>query len=88
VRDELSNLVGVAPLSAKCEKIWINLKTLEFIGNEKVCSEYLDFILFKEKESQCLELIFNYLISLDSWNIIDLFDMNRDSKNVEFLKIL
>jgi len=68
-------LIGLAPLFINCFNLGPlrNFKRLQFIGNawrlsDTVRTEYLSFIIRKDKEHECQELLFDYLNNANNWD--------------------
>jgi len=85
-RDENEKLIGIAPLMrSKCRFLhFLRLNVVEFLGS--VHSDYLDFILLKDKEEGILEAIFKYLMEHDSeWDILNLLDIPDNSETLKYI---
>lgn len=89
VRDKVGELLGIAPLCIKKVEVYylMSLNTLTFLGDEEICSDYLDFILCKEKSNKVLRVIFEYLYSHSNlWDIAFLNDLPETSKSLKYAK--
>lgn len=91
VEDGDGNLLGIAPfVSRRVRFLFNSLTVLEFLGtgerkNEKVCSEFLDFIIQKDREEEIMDILLNYLISNSSkWDIINLESVLDNSCIVKY----
>jgi len=69
-----NDLIGIAPFYIKKARILkgIKLNRLGFLGDNEVCSDYLGFIIKKNKENEVIPKIFDYLFNSDSWEIASL----------------
>lgn len=76
---ENGSLKAIAPLFKSTSKIF-GLKKIQFLGSIGVGSDYLDFILYQNREH---ELLFEILSFLDkqsnSWDIVNLTDIPEQS---------
>jgi CelD/BcsL family acetyltransferase involved in cellulose biosynthesis len=83
---EGSRLLGVAPLYIK--KRYLNFsRIISFLGSNIVCSDYLDFILIKNREREVGYLILSYLNENSRlWDIIELTDLPSESTSLPLIK--
>ncbi len=79
-RDASGELVGVAPLCLAIERRFFALRTLRFLGTERVSSDYLDLILLPERGEEAAEALWQRLL-LDSgtWDLLCLTDFLESS---------
>ncbi len=77
VRDD-TKLVGIAPLYIKPRFGGI-FREVRFLGSNIICSDYLDFIVRQEKETDVLQAIFSFLNDNNSWHSLLLTDVPEDS---------
>ncbi|MBN1793431.1 MAG: GNAT family N-acetyltransferase [Candidatus Omnitrophica bacterium] len=95
-RDDDGVLLGIAPLLLRRATLF-GLKTwtvLEFLGSgedpkEKVCSEYLDFIVCRGREEEVMKAFFAYLgEQVCRWDVFSLESVLEYSHAVRFLHLL
>jgi len=80
---EGENLLAIAPI---CVSHKIGYQQIEFLGSE-VGSDYLDFILYRGREEEILEIIFSYLYTEDNtWDVIKLAGIPSESNTIKFVK--
>lgn len=94
VEDEEGNLLGIAPLlSHKVLSPVGTLKLLEFLGTgeskkDKVCSEFLDFIVHKERKEEVTKVMFEYLLNnISCWDILNLESLLDDSNLLRYISV-
>jgi CelD/BcsL family acetyltransferase involved in cellulose biosynthesis len=78
-------LLGIAPFYIT-DAGTIRARTLRFLGSYGLGSDYLDFILYRGREQELLSALFEHLVRSDTWDIIDITDIRKDSPSVELLK--
>ncbi|MDI6786203.1 MAG: GNAT family N-acetyltransferase [bacterium] len=80
---EKEEIYGIAPLVKTKERIFKIVRTMKitFLGQgEPADSDYLNFIIYPEKEEEILSLFAEYLKKdKKSWDVIDLADILDDS---------
>jgi len=56
-------LVAIAPLASRPRRLarWVPFQSLEFIGADKVCSDYLDLIIKRGREPEALDMLAEHL---------------------------
>jgi CelD/BcsL family acetyltransferase involved in cellulose biosynthesis len=93
VRDE-EQIIGIAPMLKRTIQHYgvLPFRRIEFLASgedeaDEICSEYLDFILLRGRESQALDLILHYIYEKDTdWDEILLTNMAGESVNLPFVK--
>ncbi len=93
VRDG-QELVGIAPLLKRTVQHFgvLAFRRLEFVASgedeaDEICSEYLDFILERGRETEVLGIMIQYLTDQDSdWDEIVLTDVLEGSPSLPILK--
>jgi len=79
-RDASERLVGLAPFCVRSEGAPIPLRTLRFLGTEKVSSDYLDLLLDPESEAAVAGALWEALLRLRArWDMLRLGDLLEDS---------
>ena len=79
------HLVGIAPFYIK--KHLGFFREINFLGSNIVCSDYLDFILFKKKEQIILSSICFFLKqNKKTWDVLQLSDMPSVSSSIDFIE--
>ncbi len=84
VRDD-TKLLGIAPLYIR-PRFGGVFREVKFLGSNIICSDYLDFIVHKNKEPDVLRVIFSFLKSSKNWHSLNLTDIPEDSKLYANLK--
>ena len=79
-------LLGIAPLYIKRRYLPL-FREVRFLGSNVVCSDYLNFILFKNREREALYSILCY-IEKDkySWDLLHLTDIPSESGNIPLME--
>jgi CelD/BcsL family acetyltransferase involved in cellulose biosynthesis len=93
VRDE-ERLVGIAPMLKRTVQHYgvLPFRRIEFLASgeeetDEICSEYLDFILLRGRETEALDVMLHYIYEKDNdWDEILLTNMVGDSVNLLFVK--
>ncbi|MBL7724868.1 MAG: GNAT family N-acetyltransferase [Chitinophagaceae bacterium] len=88
---EGNELIGIAPLY--CSKVrfltLLTAKRLDYIGFGTLDSEYMDFIIEKDKEKEVLTAVFNYLKQYESkWDVLYLNEMPESAVTLPLLSPL
>ena len=78
-RDENSGqIVGIAPLCI--QKIRDSALKIKFLGTEKVASDFLNFIINPDYESEIVTAILHYLYCQSAtWDLIEISDLEENS---------
>ncbi|MBI3649762.1 MAG: GNAT family N-acetyltransferase [Acidobacteria bacterium] len=92
-RDE-NEVIGIAPLLKRTVQHYgvLPFRRLEFLASgedeaDEICSDYLDFILRRGRESEALDLMLRYLYENDAdWDEILFTDMCGESANLPLIK--
>lgn len=90
-RDETSGaLLGIAPLCRRTTRLGhlLPLRKIEFLGSEKVASDFLDFILAPGTENEVLNAWFEHLGTLRDWDWFEFSALAETSLLHERLKKL
>jgi CelD/BcsL family acetyltransferase involved in cellulose biosynthesis len=93
VRDG-NELIGIAPMLKRTVQHYgvLPFRRIEFLASgedeaDEICSDYLDFILKRGRETEALELILRYIYEKDTdWDEVLLTDMAGDSVNLPVVK--
>ncbi len=92
IKDETNNqIMGIAPFCIEKERLFslFSIKKIKFLGTEKVASDFLDFIIYAGFEVEVLRIIYEYLDkNSDKWDIIEIEDIEENSKNIKLFKEL
>jgi CelD/BcsL family acetyltransferase involved in cellulose biosynthesis len=92
VARENDKLVGCVPLYLSKKNFYgiSKIRRLEFLGTGRVCSDYLDFILYPEKEAEILKVFLDYLENdySKNWDILNLSDIPESSPTIKLLSRL
>ena len=82
---EKDTLLGIAPLHIT-RRVKGFIREIKFIGSNIVASEYLDFILRKERKEDTLGEIISFLKkNSDLWDLMNFADIPSQSKSVEII---
>ena len=86
---EEAEIVAIAPLYLCTQRIMgVPVRCLRIIGDEEVCSEYLDIIVEQNKE-EVYSFLFDYLIRGPlSWDVLFFSDFLKDSNFMPLLSQL
>jgi CelD/BcsL family acetyltransferase involved in cellulose biosynthesis len=78
---EDGHLIGLAPFYIIKNFFLrvLEINTLRFIGDNEVCSDYLNFIIKRKKEYEVINTIFDYLFKNKSWHVATLENILPDS---------
>jgi CelD/BcsL family acetyltransferase involved in cellulose biosynthesis len=82
-------LAGIAPLCLEIRRGAgvLSLKTLCFLGADKVASDFMDFILEPGKETELLAAMQEFILSRrGQWDMLELGDMDASSLNLDWLR--
>src|SRR3989338_3025855 len=89
---EEDELIGIAPFLIREVKHFglIRYRKIEFLASgedeeDEICSEYLNFIIKKEREEQVIDELINYLINNNEWDEIILKELVADNINTNIL---
>lgn len=83
---EHGRVLGIAPLCIE-KKFTGIVKEIKFLGSNKVCSDYLDFILLKGREEETLTSILSFLQDQKHlWNRFNLTDIPEDSSTISIIQ--
>lgn len=76
--------LGIAPLyKTKYLSFFTKIK---FLGSNEVCSDYLDFLLMKNREKELIHAIFTFVKKeFLCWDVLDFSDICVDSKNIPYI---
>ncbi len=93
VRDG-DELIGIAPMLKRTVQHYgvLPFRRIEFLASgedeaDEICSDYLDFILLRGRETQALDFILRYIYEKDTdWDEVLLTDLAGDSMNLPFVK--
>jgi CelD/BcsL family acetyltransferase involved in cellulose biosynthesis len=82
---EADELLGIAPLYLCTQRvIGIPVRFLRIMGDEEVCSEYLDIIVKNDKVEHVYSLLCDYIINFIKWDVLFFSDFLIDSKFPQF----
>jgi CelD/BcsL family acetyltransferase involved in cellulose biosynthesis len=87
-------LIGIAPMLKRTVQHYgvLPFRRIEFLASgeeeaDEICSDYLDFILLRGRETEVLDFILRYIYEKDTdWDEILLTDLAGDSVNLPFVK--
>lgn len=91
---ESEKLVGIAPLlKRRVRRLGVPLRRVEFLASgeleaDEICSDYLDFIIQKERESEILGAFLDFLTKDKTWDELVLTDISGESPNLAVLREL
>jgi len=80
------NLIGIIPLFLQKTKYFelFYLNELKILGSGEIGSDYLDFIIYRGREREVLEAVFNYLkTQVPNWDCIKLENISEESNNIK-----
>jgi len=87
---ENDKLIGCAPLFLSKKSFYgiFKIKQAEFLGSGRVCSDYLDFILYPGQEAEILEAFLSYFERTvgRKWDMLCLSDIWENSSTIDLLK--
>lgn len=90
IKDKTVNKVlAIAPLCIEKIKLFnfVPIKKLKFLGTEKVCSDFLDFIILPGLEDKVFSYILEYFNKNNrAWDVVEINDIEEDSISVTSLK--
>jgi CelD/BcsL family acetyltransferase involved in cellulose biosynthesis len=89
-----AELIGIAPMLKRTVQHYgvLPFRRIEFLASgeeeaDEICSDYLDFILLRGRETEALDFILRYIYEKDTdWDEILLTDLAGDSVNLPFVK--
>ena len=72
-------LVAIAPLASRPRRLarMVPFRSLEFLGSDRVCSDYLDLIIERGKEGEALQALGEYLGR--ETHVLDMANLRRDT---------
>lgn len=84
---EKGEILGIAPLYLCVKRIMgVPINFLRIMGDEEVCSEYLDIIVKENKEEEIYPFLCHYLTKSGlSWDVLFFSDVLKDSKFLPFI---
>ncbi len=83
---ENENLIGIAPFFVTGNRDG-GRKQINFLGSQRVGSDYLDLILLKGQEQETLSAIFDYLLAdRNSRPVMNLTDIPENSRCIDLIK--
>ena len=88
IAEDGQEIIGIAPLYEERVRFFglLRIKKIRFLGDCYVGSDFLDFILFREREKEILEAFFKYLMKEVNWDLLLLQDMREDALSAGLLK--
>jgi CelD/BcsL family acetyltransferase involved in cellulose biosynthesis len=89
-----AELIGIAPMLKRTVQHYgvLPFRRIEFLASgeeeaDEICSDYLDFILLRGRETEALDFILRYIYEKDTdWDEVLLTDLAGDSVNLPFVK--
>ena len=72
-------LVGIAPLYIRKKSTIVTWTTIQFLGSNIVCSDYLDFITSNSQKDEIVTKILSYIRSQTYWDVLRISDIPSDS---------
>jgi CelD/BcsL family acetyltransferase involved in cellulose biosynthesis len=86
-QDHRQTLVGVAPLYIRTTTVrpLISVREFRFLGDDTVCSSYLDVIVSEGDKRAVLQRLYHYLFNeaRNEWDILTLSDVPAESSSLD-----
>jgi CelD/BcsL family acetyltransferase involved in cellulose biosynthesis len=79
-----NQLVGIAPFYQQETGHFPRIKSLHFLGNNSVASDFMDFLIIKDDIPQIFEEIGRFLTEID-WDYLELNDLTTASGTFDFI---